>query len=153
MVSTPRTRISALIRSENHLIDIFMVNILLFLIWRDKHITWLVFTCACSACLRVRFWFMVSENTRVKLWQFVPVSRIKALKLKQASFRFLHSQTLLTRVILRMQRRLGLARWQSARARPSVRELPSSFPRCDDDKSSFRLLCKMSAPLASVLPV
>ena len=24
---------------ENHLIDIFIVNILLFLIWRDKHIS------------------------------------------------------------------------------------------------------------------
>ena len=78
---------------ENHLIDIFIVNILLFLIWRDKHITWLVFTCAYSACLRVRFWFIVSENTRAKLWQFVPVSRIKTLKLKQASFRFLHTET------------------------------------------------------------
>ena len=48
------------------------------------------FTCACSACLRVRFWLIVCENSRVKLWRFVPVSRIKALKLQQASFRLLH---------------------------------------------------------------
>ena len=46
------------------------------------------FTCACLACLHVRFWLIVCENSRVKLWRLVPISRIKALKLKQASFLF-----------------------------------------------------------------
>ena len=59
-------------------------------LWRDKYILLTSFTCACSACLRVRFWLIVCENSRVKLWRFVPVSRIKALKLQQASFRFSH---------------------------------------------------------------
>ena len=31
------------------------------------------FTCACSACVRVRIWSIVCENWRVKWWQFVPV--------------------------------------------------------------------------------
>ena len=52
---------------ENHLIAILIVNILLFLIWHDNNIYHVTsFTYACSACLRVRFWFIVSENTRLK---------------------------------------------------------------------------------------
>ena len=43
---------------------------LLFLLWHDNYIYHMTsFTCACSACLRVRFWFIVSENTRVKFWR------------------------------------------------------------------------------------
>ena len=37
---------------ENRLIDVLIVNILLFLLWRDKYILHVTrFTCACSACL------------------------------------------------------------------------------------------------------
>ena len=68
---------------ENHLIAIFIVNILLFLIWHDNYIYHVTsFTCACSACLRVRFWFIVSENTRVKFWRlrFAPSGVLKVIE-------------------------------------------------------------------------
>ena len=45
-----------------------------------------------SECLHVRFWLIISKNSRVKLWwlRFVRVSRIKAFEiLQKASFRFL----------------------------------------------------------------
>ena len=53
---------------ENRLIDVLIVNILLFLLWRDKYILHVTgFTCARSACLRVRLWLIVCENLIVKL--------------------------------------------------------------------------------------
>ena len=53
---------------ENRLIDVLIVNILLFLLWRDKYILHVTgFTCACLACLRVRLWLIVCENLIVKL--------------------------------------------------------------------------------------
>ena len=53
---------------ENRLIDVLIVNILLFLLWRNKYILHLTsFTCASSACLWVRFWLIVCENLIVKL--------------------------------------------------------------------------------------
>ena len=53
---------------ENRLIDVLIVNILLFLLWRDKYILHVTrFTCAYSACLRVRLWLIVCENLIVKL--------------------------------------------------------------------------------------
>ena len=67
---------------ENHLIAIFIVNILSFLIWRDNYVYHLTsVTCACSACLQVRFWFIVSENTRVKFLRlrFAPKHHLNQL--------------------------------------------------------------------------
>ena len=56
-----------LMNCENRLIDV-LVNTLLFLLWRDKYILHVTsFTCACSACLRVRLWLIVCENLRIKL--------------------------------------------------------------------------------------
>ena len=47
---------------ENRLIDVLIVNILLFLLWRDKYILHVTgFTWACSACLRVRLWLMYAR--------------------------------------------------------------------------------------------
>ena len=76
---------------QNRLIGILIVIILWFLLWSDKYISQVTnFVCACSACLRVSFWLIVCKNSRAeKLWRFVPVSRIKALKLQPSEFPFL----------------------------------------------------------------
>ena len=66
------------------------MNILLLLLWCDNiyHVT----SFRMCLSLHVRFWLIISKNSRVKLWwlRFVPVSRIKAFEISQkASFRFL----------------------------------------------------------------